>query len=156
MKRAVSPTLSSIVVLVVGLTLALILSASNITGSSEDSTIYKLAFTSIYQAKPVSVNNAGWQLVLLIENQGNRDNILQRVYLNDQLIDEVGYNHGDTLPNGTTIATSIPAGGLTVPPNSRVTAYIWIGEGLYSQGTQLTIELQKLKQLELRKTITLN
>lgn len=155
-KRAVSPILGTIVVLLVGLTVASMLSISNTTGSSEGSTIYKLAFTSIYQATPVSVDNAGWQLVLLIENQGNTDNVLQRVYLNEQLIDELGYIHGDALPSGTTIATSIPSGGLTIPPNSLVTVYIWIGEALYSQGTQLTIELQKLNQLELRKTITLN
>ena len=116
----------------------------------------KLRFVNVYQAELVSIDDAGWQLVLLVLNQGNGDCVLDSVYLNGELVDDFGYNHGDTLSSKTSIATSIPSGGLSIPANSQKTVYIWIGENLYSRGTQLTIELQKPNQLILQKIITLN
>jgi len=101
------------------------------------------------------VENAGWQLTLLIQNQGNVDDVLNRIFINGKLIDELGYNHGDTLPSKTMIATNLPDGGLSIPAGSQVNVYIWIGEESLSRGSQLTIELQKPNQLTLQRIIKL-
>ena len=156
LRRGVSPVLGLIVVIMVGFSIASLLYFSDTAAPSIEIQKPLLMFINIYQTKPVSVDEAGWQLVLLVQNQGNGEGKLDHVYLNGEQIEETGYNHGDTLPSKTSIATSIPSGGLIIPGNSQATVYIWIGMDRYSRGTQLTIELQKPNQLMLQKTITLN
>mgnify|MGYP006987951462 CR=1 FL=1 len=155
-RRGISPILGLMVLIVMGSIIASLLYFSEKGGSSFEMEASKLRLINIYQAELVSVDNAGWQLALLVLNQGNGDGVLNRVYLNGDLVGELGYNHGDTLPNKTSIASSVPSDGLSIPANSHVTVYIWIGEDLYSRGTQITINLQKPNQLILQKTITLN
>ena len=156
LRRGVSPVLGLIVVIMVGLSIASLLYYSDTAGPSIESEKPLLRFIHVYQASPVSVDDAGWQLVLLVQNQGNGEGKLDRVYLNGDQVEATGYIHGDTLPSKTSIASSIPSGGLIIPGDSEATVYIWIGEARYSRGTQLTIELQKPNQLILQKTITLN
>jgi hypothetical protein len=155
LKRAVSPLIATILLVIVGLVAAGIFMASNMAGSSNEPAIYKLFFVNVYQVKPVSIENAGWQLALLVENQGNRVDVFDKVYLNGELIEELGVIHGDRLSSRYAIGTSLPIGGLVMSPGSRFTVYIWIGDGLYTQGTELTIELQKPGQFELRKILIL-
>jgi hypothetical protein len=155
LRRAISPLIATIILLIVGLVAASIVMVSDMVGSSNEPTVYKLFFTSVYQVKPVSVDNAGWQLALLVENEGNQEDVLDKVYLNGELIEEIGIIHGDLLSSRSAVGTSIPVGGLAISPGSRVTIYIWIGSDLYTQGTQLTIELLKPGQFELRKIIVL-
>jgi hypothetical protein len=72
LRRAISPLIATIILLIVGLVAASIVMVSDMVGSSDEPTVYKLFFTSVYQVKPVSVDNAGWQLALLVENEGNQ------------------------------------------------------------------------------------
>ena len=125
------------------------------TKSSEEPAFYKLSLKTIYPVKPISVDNAGWQLALHVENHGNREYFIDKVYINGMIIEELGVIHGDSLSSNATIGTSIPVNGLVLPPNNWMTVYVWIGSNLYAKGTRLTVELQEPSQLELREIIIL-
>ena len=50
---------------------------------------------SAIQVKPISVDKAGWQIVLSIENFGKEEIVLDKIYVNGESIAEMGLIHGD-------------------------------------------------------------
>lgn len=152
MRRAVGPLLASVVLFVVGLMVAGGIYYSDTVGSNELS-IYRIFFLNARQVKPVSVDNASWQLALLVQNDGNVDYNLNMVYINGEAATEFGLIHGDVLSSRSVIGTSIPVDGLVISPGITETISVWIGSDRFSQGTKLIVELQKPNQLALQKTV---
>jgi hypothetical protein len=153
--RDIKPILVLIPIVIVSLASIGALIVSDPAKSSDEPAFNKLSLKTIYPVKPISVDNAGWQLALHVENHGNRQYFIDKVYINGMLIEELGVIHGDSLSSNTTIGTSIPVNGLVLPPNRWMTVYIWVGSNLYTKGIRLTVELQEPGQLELREIIVL-
>lgn len=153
-RKATSPIISIIVIIFIVISIVVALNYIG-NNSAKEVPVYKIEFVAAYQTTPVSIENAKWQIVLLIKNLGNQDYLLDKVYLNDKEITETGLMHGDKLDNDTIIGTSLSKDGDVIPPGASVNQYIWIGGGRFSEGTQIKIDLNTLNQLQLSKIITL-
>ena len=155
LKRGVSPLVATIILGIIGVLMTFTVLALDGTGSSNETATYKLFIPAVYQVSPISIDNAEWQIALLVENQGNREVIVDKVYINGKLVEEMGLIHGELLSSSSVIGVSVPTDGLAIDPKSREVIYVWIGSDLFSSGTQMIIELQKPNQFDLKKTIVL-
>lgn len=151
-----SPVLATIILIVAGLIVGSVIFIWNTVGSSDTTQIYKIGFSSVYQVKPVSVENAGWQLVCIVNNLGSREAVVEKIFVNGELVVETGLIHGDSLSSTTSVGTSIPVDGLKIAPGDKATFYIWIGSKRFNSGTVINIDLQRVNQLELRRSIQLS
>jgi hypothetical protein len=115
-----------------------------------------LDFTSVNCVNPVTVQNAKWQVAMLVTNRGTRPLLISRVYLNENQVDLYGLVHGDTLQDGTKIGTSIPQEGLRVEPGESSNIYVWVGKNLYSSGSRVVIHFNDPNSVTLMKSITLS
>lgn len=151
-----SPVLATIILIVAGLIVGSVIFIWNTVGSSDTTQIYKIGFSSVYQVKPVSMENAGWQIVCVVTNLGSKEVFLEKIFVNGELVVETGLIHGDSLSSTTSIGTSVPVDGLKIDPGDKATFYVWVGSKIGSTGTVINIDLQRVNQLELRRTIRLS
>ena len=152
-RKGISPILATIILALMGLLTAGLLGVWD-TGSSKP-VIYKLEFTAAYLVNPVSVENAGWQIALLVNNAGTMEMMIDKIYVNNKLVEELGVTHGDSLSSASSIGISVPEGGYVVSPGVD-TIYIWVGSKTYNKGATLIIHLQQPDNLHLTKQVELN
>ena len=115
----------------------------------------KLDFIITKFVYPVSVNEAKWQVAILLTNRGTRSIILSRVFVNGKQVDVYGLVHGDSLLDGNQVGTSISKEGLRVDPGKIYNVFIWIGNELMSSGSQIIIQFNDPNSITLMKSITL-
>ena len=155
-RQAISPILATIVLVIVGGFVAGIVWMWNSMGSASEPNVYKLEFFSARLDDEVSVGNAGWQVQIIVHNSGNVEAVVEKIYINERLVDEMGLSLGDSLSSSISTGTDIPRNGVTIPAGQSAQMHLWIGADLFGKGTQITIELQKPNQLELKKYLVLN
>lgn len=155
-RLAGDPFLGAIVLAVAGIIVTSIIYFWGAADSSRSTQVYKIEISSIYQVKPVSVGNAGWQIVLSVTNLGNREAVVEKIFVNEELVVETGLMHGESLSSTKTVGTNIPGGGVHIAPGNRATFYVWIGSKRYTSGTVVNIDIQRINQIEFRRTITLS
>ena len=63
---------------------------------------------------------------------------------------------GDTLSSSISMGTDIPAEGLVIASGKSAILHIWVGADLFSAGTQVSIEIQRQNQFELKKYLVLS
>jgi hypothetical protein len=114
-----------------------------------------LDIVSINCVSPVSVNNAQWQVSILVKNPGKTPFLVQSVYVNEKQVDHYGLVHGDSLVDGSIIGTSVDDGGLKLDPNTSYNIYVWIGDKLFSHGTNIVIHFNNPNSITMIKSITL-
>lgn len=153
-RRAVSPIIATVLLLIAGVIVASVLHVGNSLGT--DKPVYKTELSAVYPVVPVSVENAGWKIALVVNNLGNREVLIDKVFVDSKLVDCMGVKDGDKLSNTYLIGTSIPLDGLAILPGDGATFYVWIGSTSFNKGTTITIELQKINQFNLRKAVILN
>jgi hypothetical protein len=154
--RAGSPIIGIIVLLVVGTVFAVSAYVWTLVGPSEEPQTYRLEISAVFQVSDVSVVDARWRVALIVNNVGDSEVIVDKIFVNGELVEEFGVCEGGSLSGKSSIATSIPEGGLRLPVGAKETVYLWIGGGAYSSGTVINIELQRTGQVELLRTITLS
>ena len=76
---ATSPIIATVVVLIIGIVLAGSIWMWNTAGSSEDPYVYKLEFVSARLTYPVLVGNAGWQIEVILRNNGNVEDTVDKI-----------------------------------------------------------------------------
>ena len=155
-QRAISPILATIVLVVIGVFVTGIVWMWNSMGSATEPDVYKLEFSSASLKEPINMGNAGWQIEIIVKNTGNVEAVVNRVYINGRLVDEMGLNPGDSLSSSTEMGTDIPPRGVAIPVGQSVQMHVWIGADLFSKNTQVIIELQKPNQYELMRYLVLS
>ena len=115
----------------------------------------KLDFVLVKCVTPVSVENAGWQISVVVSNRGKGSFGMYKVYVNKEEVDMYGLVHGDVLPDGKKIGTSVPSPSLIVEPSETRTIYVWVGNELFSPGTQVVININDPNSITLMKAVTL-
>ena len=153
-KRKVSPLIATIILALSGIATAGLLGMWDI-GSTKPA-IYKLEITAAHLVEPVSVENSGWQIKLMISNAGKQDAILNKIYVDEREVSENGLIHGEKLSSIYTIGSSLAESGAFIQPGRCETVYIWIGSEAFRKGDTLAIVLQHPDQLALRTTLTLS
>ena len=155
-RNATSLILTTVVLLVVGLLIAGTIWIWNSVGSSNEPIVYQLELVSVRSVKPVSVVNAGWEIELIVRNRGNVENRVDRVYVDRIEVEEMGLSQGDILSSKTGLGTSLPDGGLVIAAGKSSSVYVWIGSEKFSPGAQVSFEVQRRNQIELKKYIVLS
>ncbi len=115
----------------------------------------KLDFVQTKCVYPVSVNDAEFQVEMLLINRGVVSTTLSRVYVNQKEVDVYGLDHGGTLLDGGHVGTSISEAGLRVDPGKSYEVYIWIGDKMFSSGSQIIIQFNDPNSITMMKSITL-
>jgi hypothetical protein len=116
----------------------------------------QLTLVSTHNVKPVSVENAQWQVALIVSNSGSGSGYVTRVFVNKEDVDVYGIVHGDTLTSDSVIATSVSESGLEIASNSFDTIHLWIGVDAVEGASQITVHLNNVNELNMMKTISLN
>ena len=159
-ERATSLVLATLLLIVLGVAVAIILTMWDTASSSQspENTMFtnKLVLESVRLVKPITVENAKWQIELIINNNGNADAIVDKVYINNKLVTETGISQGGALSSKSSIGTDLPVDGLVVPKGKSVTINVWLGQDLYNLGTSILVEAQRQDVFELKKYIVLN
>ena len=153
-RRAVSPILATIVLVIIGVFVTGITWMWNSSSATEPD-VFKLEFFSAKLDDQVTVGNAGWQIEITVKNPGTVQGIVDKIFINGRLVDEIDLRPGDSLSSSTGMGTDIPRGGVAVPVGQSIQMYVWIGSDLYSIGAQVKIELQKPNQFELMRYLIL-
>jgi len=154
--RAGSPIIGIIVLLVVGTVFVVSAYVWTLVGPSEEPQVYRIEISAVFQVSDVSVVDARWRIALIVNNVGDSEAVVDKIFVNGKLVEEFGVCEGGSLSSRASIATSVPVGGLRLPVGAKETVYLWIGGDVYSSGTVVNIELQRTGQVELRRTITLS
>ena len=154
-RRAGGPVTATILLVIAGAIVAGIIYAWNLVGSSEIPQ-YKMEISAVYLVSQVSVENARWQVVVIVSNLGNRESVVDKIFVNKKLVEEIEIMQGGSISSKASIGTSIPEGGLKISPGEKATIYVWIGGECYTSGTIINIDVQRIDQLELRRTLELS
>jgi hypothetical protein len=117
--------------------------------------VHSLEFKSIKCVNPVSINNAKWQVSILVTNQGTRPLKIIEVYVDEKQVVQYGLVHGDYLIEGTKLGTNIPEEGLYLQPGESENIYIWVGDNLYNNGAEIQIRLQDSVSFSFTKPVVL-
>ena len=155
MRRAVSPVVASIFLIAIGIVLSLFVSNLYRETSFANVKVEAIEYAYIYVANNAGVENARWKIVLYVVNRGTQSLMLTDVYVNAVEVDVYGMVHGESLVDGSLIGVSLPGGGLILGPGEGVELFIWVGELLYSPGTQLVVSLNPINNVTQNKTIKL-
>lgn len=113
-----------------------------------------LSTASFHKVNPISVENARWQINMIVSNSGTGTGHVKTVYVNRQEVDVYGVIHGDKLSNSSFVATSVPTDGLYVEPGSSESFIIWIGADL--RMSQIDVSLNDVNDLGTLRTVKLN
>ena len=154
-KRIVIPVIA-LVALVIAFILVVKYSNIETIESGFTQNTVKLDFVQTKCVYPVTVNDAEFQVQILLTNRGVVSTILSRVYVNQKEVDIYGLDHGGTLINGSHVGTSISEQGLRIDPGKNYEVYIWIGDNMFSSGSQIIIQFNDPNSITMMKSITLN
>jgi len=155
MRKNTKIILATLIFFGVSITTALILYARSSPGFTNEP-VNRLEVRHAYLVKPVSINNARWQMSLIVANRGDQDIVVDEIYVNGLMVKEMGLIHGELLSTDYGIGTSVPKIGLLYPPGNSETIYIWIGSDLFEKGNILTVEIKSRGVTYLNRTITLD
>ena len=154
-KRIVIPVITIAVNGLALIILAKYMSIETINTGDTGNTV-KLDFVQTKCVYPISVNEAKWQVAILLSNRGTRAITLSRVHVNQKQVDVYGLDHGDSLNEGSQVGTSISKEGLRVDPGNNYEVYIWIGNKLLSSVSQIIIQFNDPNSITMMKSITLS
>ena len=90
----------------------------------------------------------------MVSNRGSQTRV-NRVYLNGREVDVYGLVHGDSLPDGRKLGTSVSTEGLLFESGETGNIYVWVGSELFSSGTQVVLHFNDPNSVTSMKTITL-
>jgi hypothetical protein len=153
--RLLVPVLAVTILVVSGFIILLYMGSGSLETNTEPGKTVLLDFVLLKCVNPVSVENAGWQISILVANHGTRELRIHQVYLNMNEVDLYGLVHGDSLPDSRKTGTSVSKDGLILRPGETRNLFVWVGDELFTHGTQVVIHFNDPNSVTLMKTITL-
>ena len=153
-KRIVIPVIALVALVIAFIIVAKYSKIETIETGFTQNTV-KLDFVQTKCVYPVTVNDAEFQVEILLTNRGLVSTTIFRVFVNQKEVDVYGLEHGGTLLNGSHIGTSISNEGLRIDPGKNDEVYIWIGDKLFGSGSQIIIQFNDPNSITMMKSITL-
>ena len=154
-RRASGKILASVVLILMGVVLGAIIISWDTVFAPNDSQSYHLVMDTVYFVEPVSVENAKWEIALIVRNDGKQEVLLRNVYVCKKPVEEYGLTSGGSLSSRSVIGTSLPHEGLNIESKARETIRIWIGSDRFSSGSQITVHILNPDIIEYTRNITL-
>ena len=153
-KRIVIPVIALVALVIAFIIVAKYSKIETIETGFTQNTV-KLDFVQTKCVYPVTVNDAEFQVHIMLTNRGAVSTILSRVFVNQKEVDVYGLDHGGTLLDGGHVGTSISEAGLRVDPGKSNEVNIWIGDKMFSSGSQIIIQFNDSNSITMMKSITL-
>ena len=146
--------LTGITLFIFGVVLAVLVYYWN-AAAAPSGPLYHVVIDSV-SLEHVSVDNARWEVSLMLRNDGKGDVVLKKVYVNRELVDEYGVSPGGSLSGKSVIGTSVPVDGVVIGSGSRLSISVWIGSDLFSSGNQISLHIFNPDTLEYTRYIVLS
>ena len=154
-RRGVSPVIASLILIGVGLFLALTTSNLYREIAFSNVKVEVIEYSYIYCTTETEVDNSSWKIIFQVFNRGTEPVELLEVFVNGRIVDLYGLVHGDSLPSGELLGTSLPIDGYKLMNGEGLEIYVWIGDELFSSGTVVVINLNPINNVTLSKSIKL-
>ena len=110
---------------------------------------------SVRSLRSTNMKLARWQIEVKVKNTGTEQVFLKNIYVNNKPINEYALTVGGSLSSSSSIGTSLPNDGIIIVPGKEETFYIWIGESLFSVGTEISVKVQNINNVALSKNVVL-
>jgi hypothetical protein len=114
-----------------------------------------LEFRTVKCVDPVSIIKAEWQVSILVTNSGIRPLTISSVLVDGKPVRQYGLVHGDSLSNESQLGTSIPSEGLRLISGASENIYIWVGENMYTNDSEIQIRFTDPNARSMTETVTL-
>ena len=155
-RKAVSPVVASILLISICILLgnSFFLFARETAFSNVKVEVVEYSY--IYCTVDTSVTNARWRIEFGLINRGTENIQITHVFVNNQIVDAYGVVVGDTLENGSMVATSLSCEGINLKPGESTEVSVWVGDGLFSSGTMIIISVNTINNVTQYKAIKLS
>jgi flagellin-like protein len=154
-RKGVSPVISTIILIGMGFILSSFFSLYFRETAFAQVKVEAIEYAYIYSTRNTDIENASWKVVLYVINRGTEPLDLINVFVNEQEVNVYGLIHGESLMSGFLTGTSLPLTGLNLRTGEGVEIYIWIGDQLFSAGTNIVVSLNPINNVTQYKTVTL-
>jgi archaellum component FlaG (FlaF/FlaG flagellin family) len=154
-RKGISPIPATAILLGIALTSSIILGVFYKEVTSAYTNYSTLEFISATSYITKSVENAKWGIVFVVKNSGTENILIEDLAVNNELINAYGILSGDSLSDKYSTSTSISENGYNISPGESISAYIWIGSGLYSSGTSINIQILNVNSVDLSYNVYL-
>lgn len=154
-RKGISPIPATAILLGIALMSSVILGVFYKEVTNAFTNYSTLEFLSATSYVTKSVENAKWGIVFVVKNSGTEKILIENLAINNDLINDYGILSGDSLSDKYTIGTSVSDDGIILNPGESISAYIWIGSGLYSSGTSLNIRILNINSVDVSYNVYL-
>ncbi|MHA2393522.1 MAG: archaellin/type IV pilin N-terminal domain-containing protein [Promethearchaeota archaeon] len=154
-RKALSPVVGTMILVGVTISASVLISFYYREVAFANTNYITLEFQSAYFAKPVSINNARWEIIFTLYNTGTQSIEIQNISVNSRPVNEYDLAPGDSLSSGTVIGTSLPKSGITLESGETTTQHLWIGSGLFSSGTSIELKIENINNVGVSRVVIL-
>lgn len=154
-RKALSPVIGTIILVAATIITAVFISFYYKEVAFANTNYITLEFQSAYFGRPVSIKNAGWEIIFTLYNTGTQSIEIQNISVNSKPVNEYGKAPGDSLSSGTVIGTSISKSGIMLESGETTTQYLWIGSELFSSGTSIEIKIENVNNVGVSRVVIL-
>jgi archaeal type IV pilus assembly protein PilA len=155
-RRAISPVISTVILVAVAIVIS-VSAAFYLSGTTSQYTgIEKIEIPTAYCILNPIVNNSRWAAHFSIKNSGPTPTRISYIMVNDVLISEYNISEGESLSSTASMGTSLPDGGITLESGETVAVDVWIGSGLFSSGTSISVKIHSTSGFDYVKLVKLS
>ena len=155
-RRASSPVIATVISVAVAIAISLGIAYWMGGISGQYSGFEKIEVPTAYCTKNPTVNNSMWKIVVTLKNSGPNPSRLAYVMVNDHMVDDYNVSDGGSLTDTESVGVSMPVEGLILASGQTDTLYVWIGSGLFSSGTSVSIKIHSVSGFDYMKLVTLS
>jgi archaellum component FlaG (FlaF/FlaG flagellin family) len=114
-----------------------------------------LEFLSATSSISGEVANAKWEIVFTVKNTGTEDILLEDLAVNNILIKDYDLSPGDSLFDVYSTGTNLPEEAYILRPGETLFGNIWVGNGLFSSGTTINIQILNVNSVDVAFSVVL-
>ena len=155
MKKAISPVIATVILAFTAILIGISVSYFYRGISEQNTKVTVMEFESVRCLRSTNMMLARWEIEILVKNTGTEQVYLKNVYVNGKIIKDYGLVSGGSLSSSLSIGTSLPNDGVIMKPGREETFYVWVGESLFSTGTEISIQVQNINNVGLSKNVVL-
>ena len=154
-RRAISPVIGTVILVAIAIVIS-VSAAVWMSGTSSQYTGFEqIEIPTAYCTLNPAVNNSKWGIYISIKNGGSTPSKIAYVMVNDAIVSELNITDGGALSGTSSIGTSMLDTGLSIASGETVELYVWIGSGLFSSGTSISIKLHSVSGYDYVKLVKL-
>lgn len=154
-RKGISPITATAILLGIAIMSGIILGVFYKEVTSAYTNYSTLEFLSATSYVTKSVENAKWGIIFVLKNSGTENILIEHLAVNNELINDYSILSGDSLVDKQTIGTSVSDDGINLRPGESISAYIWIGSGLFSSGTSINIRILNINSVDVSYNVYL-